>query len=43
MPAILSDFPLVGVKRLTFDNPEKLNAFTFDMYEQYLDILDQTS
>lgn len=43
MPGVLSDFPIPGVKRITFDNPEKLNAFTFDMYEQYLDILDRTS
>ena len=43
MPGILTDFPLAGVKRITFDNPDKLNAFTFDMYEQYVDVLNQTA
>lgn len=43
MPSILVDFPIPGVKRITFDNPEKLNSFTYNMYEEYLEILDQTA
>lgn len=43
MPSILVDFPIPGVKRITFDNPEKLNSFTYNMYEEYLGVLDKTA
>jgi enoyl-CoA hydratase len=39
MADILIDEPLAGVRRLTLNRPEKLNAFTFDMYAEYQDAL----
>lgn len=39
---LLVDFPIEGVKRITFNKPDKLNAFDFPMYEEFLDILEKT-
>lgn len=39
MADILVDEPLPGVRRITLNRPEQLNAFTFDMYAQYQDAL----
>jgi enoyl-CoA hydratase len=36
---ILIDTPMAGVRRLTLNRPETLNAFTFEMYEALLDAL----
>lgn len=43
MPDILVDFPIPGVKRITLDNPEKLNAFTMAMCDKFAAILDETA
>lgn len=39
MADILVDEPLPGVRRITLNRPEQLNAFTFDMYAEYQDAL----
>lgn len=39
MANILVDQPLEGVKRLTLNRPEALNAFTFEMYVELIDLL----
>lgn len=39
MPSILIDCPKPGVKRLTLNKPERLNAFSFGMYGEFLTIL----
>jgi enoyl-CoA hydratase len=39
MGNILVDQPLEGVKRLTLNRPEALNAFTFEMYVELIDLL----
>ena len=39
MTDILIDQPLPGVKRLTLNRPEALNAFTFPMYSEFIGIL----
>ena len=39
MPNILVDQPLEGVKRLTLNRPEALNAFTFEMYLELIELL----
>jgi enoyl-CoA hydratase/carnithine racemase len=36
---IVVDIPKVGVKRITLNRPQLLNAFTYDMYPQFIDIL----
>ena len=38
---ILIDVPAPGVKRLTLDRPDAMNAFTHAMYLEFVDILDQ--
>lgn len=37
---ILIDEPLEGVKRLTLNRPDAMNAFTFSMYTEFLDVLE---
>jgi enoyl-CoA hydratase len=37
--SLLVDMPMDGVTRITFNRPEVLNAFTFDMYRELLMIL----
>ena len=39
MADILIDEPVAGVRRITLNRPEQLNAFTFDMYAEYQDAL----
>jgi enoyl-CoA hydratase len=39
MADILIDEPLAGVRRITLNRPERLNAFTFDMYAEYQEVL----
>ena len=39
MADILIDDPVPGVRRITLNRPERLNAFTFDMYVEYHDAL----
>jgi enoyl-CoA hydratase len=39
MPNILVDLPIAGVKRLTLNRPEQLNAFTYPMYSELIAIL----
>jgi enoyl-CoA hydratase len=39
MADILIDDPVPGVRRITLNRPERLNAFTFDMYGEYQDAL----
>ena len=39
MSSILLDEPLEGVRRITLNRPAQLNAFTFDMYVEYQDVL----
>ena len=39
MADILIDQPLEGVRRITLNRPERLNAFTFDMYVEYQEAL----
>jgi enoyl-CoA hydratase len=41
MSDILVDQPFEGVQRLTLNRPEAMNAFTFDMYQQLVDLLEQ--
>lgn len=36
----LIDEPIEGVRRITINRPEAMNAFTFPMYQELLDILD---
>jgi enoyl-CoA hydratase len=38
---ILVDEPVEGVRRLTLNRPESMNAFTFGMYEEFVAILNQ--
>lgn len=40
MPDIVSDKPAEGVLRLRLDRPQVLNAFTFDMYLQLIEFLE---
>jgi enoyl-CoA hydratase len=40
MTDILVDEPAQGVKRLTLNRPQSLNAFTFEMYSELIGILD---
>ncbi|MCP3731244.1 enoyl-CoA hydratase-related protein [Sphingomonas sp. MG17] len=35
----LIDEPVEGVRRITFNRPEAMNAFTFPMYQELLDLL----
>lgn len=35
----LIDAPIAGVKRITINRPDAMNAFTFGMYKQFVDIL----
>ncbi len=39
MTNILVDEPLEGVKRLTLNRPEAMNAFTFEMYGELIELL----
>lgn len=39
MADILIDQPVEGVRRITLNRPERLNAFTFDMYVEYQEAL----
>lgn len=41
MSDILEDIPVPGVCRLTLNRPDKLNAFTYPMYAQFIDILER--
>lgn len=41
MSEILIDEPLAGVRRLTLNRPQQLNAFTFAMYSQLLEGLER--
>jgi enoyl-CoA hydratase len=36
---ILVDEPIEGVRRLTLNRPEAMNAFTFGMYREFVDLL----
>jgi enoyl-CoA hydratase len=38
---IIQDTPAPGVRRLTLNRPDKLNAFTYPMYVELLEILEQ--
>jgi enoyl-CoA hydratase len=38
---ILVDAPLAGVKRITLNRPDSLNAFTFAMYDELIGILEE--
>lgn len=40
MSEILADEPLPGVRRITLNAPERLNAFSFEMYETLLEMLE---
>jgi enoyl-CoA hydratase len=40
MDLILVDDPAPGVRRITLNRPERLNAFTFDMYQALLAALE---
>lgn len=40
MDEILTDVPLPGIKRITFNRPDSLNAFTFAMYDRLLSELE---
>jgi len=40
MSEILVDEPLAGVRRITLNAPERLNAFSFEMYERLAAILE---
>jgi enoyl-CoA hydratase len=40
MSEIILDEPLTGVRRITLNAPERLNAFSFEMYEELLTILE---
>jgi enoyl-CoA hydratase len=40
MASIEVDEPKPGVRRITLNEPERLNAFSYDMYEQLLKILE---
>ena len=40
MADIETDDPVAGIRRITLNRPELLNALTFDMYEQLIGILD---
>ena len=40
MADIETDAPLDGVRRITLNRPEALNALTYDMYEQLIGLLD---
>ncbi|MBH9822394.1 enoyl-CoA hydratase, partial [Clostridioides difficile] len=35
----LIDEPVEGVKRITLNRPEAMNAFTFAMYQAFIDLL----
>ncbi|MGD9979059.1 MAG: enoyl-CoA hydratase-related protein, partial [Hyphomonadaceae bacterium] len=35
----LLDEPIEGVKRITLNRPDSMNAFTFPMYQEFIDIL----
>jgi len=37
----LIEEPVVGVKRITINRPESMNAFTFDMYKEFVGLLNQ--
>lgn len=37
----LVDEPVEGVRRITINRPDSMNAFTFDMYQELLDMLEQ--
>jgi enoyl-CoA hydratase len=39
MPDLLIDQPHEGVKRITLNRPDQLNAFTFDMYSELIEVL----
>ena len=41
MSQILIDEPTAGVRRLTLNRPEQLNAFTYDMYARLIEILEE--
>ena len=36
----LIDDPVEGVRRITINRPESMNAFTFPMYRELLDLLE---
>lgn len=38
----LIDEPIEGVKRITINRPESMNAFTFPMYQEFADFLNRT-
>jgi len=40
VPSIDLDSPHPGVRRITFNNPEVLNAFAFEMYDEMVNILE---
>ena len=39
MSHIIVDIPEEGIKRITLDRPQQLNAFTFEMYAELIGIL----
>ena len=41
MTQILVDKPQEGVTRITLNRPDKLNSFTYTMYKEFLEALDQ--
>lgn len=41
MSDILQDTPVPGVCRLTLNRPDKLNAFTYPMYGEFIEILER--
>jgi len=41
MSDILQDTPVPGVCRLTLNRPDKLNAFTYPMYAEFIEILER--
>jgi enoyl-CoA hydratase len=40
MPSIDLDSPQPGVRRITFNNPDVLNAFAFEMYDEMVNIIE---
>lgn len=41
MPSIDLDYPATGVCRVTLNNPDVLNGFAFEMYDELVDILER--
>jgi enoyl-CoA hydratase len=38
-----TDYPVAGVLRITLNRPDSLNAFTWAMYQELIDLFEETS